>query len=347
MKVAILLSGGVDSSYAAYLLQQEGHEVVGIYLKLHNDETKHAQNLANIEKVATHLGIVTHTFDARELFKKSVYDYFVDSYAKGFTPNPCAFCNPLMKFGYALERARELGCEKVATGHYARVNKGRIQEARDSSKDQSYFLFGIEESTIPHLLFPLGDRLKSEIKPEALAILPWLGTLESYKDSQEICFVDKDYIEVLERHFPTLQEGVVYDAQGKAVGAHKGYMRYTIGKRKGFTVRGAHEPHYVMEIDPARNAIVVGSKEDLARNRIIVEPFALPQDFKNRTFEGSAKVRYRSAKVPARAWLDETGRLIVELGEKVYGVAKGQALVLYEGDLVLGGGWIVDSSLES
>lgn len=345
MKVALLMSGGIDSSYSAYLLQEAGHEVVGIYLKLHDNDLKHAQNIQNIEKVSQKLGIETHIFDAKELFKKRVYDYFVDSYQKGLTPNPCAFCNPFMKFGFALERALELGCEKIATGHYARVKKGRIQEAKDQSKDQSYFLFGLKESVISRLIFPLGDRLKSEIKPEALEILPWLGTLESYKESQEICFVESDYIDILRRHFPVEQKGIVQDSSGRVVGEHKGYMQYTIGKRKGFTVKGAHDPHYVLSIDPKENRLIVGSKEELAKNVVYADPFALPEGFEH--FEGEVKIRYRSLKVKAEVRLDESGRLVAHLKEKVYGVANGQALVLYAEDLVIGGGWILDSSLKS
>ncbi|MGP1450505.1 MAG: tRNA 2-thiouridine(34) synthase MnmA [Wolinella sp.] len=364
MKVALLMSGGVDSSYSAYLLQESGYEVVGIYLKLHNDDQKHAQNIANIDKVAQKLGIDVHIYDAKEMFKKHVYDYFIDSYKKGLTPNPCAFCNPTMKFGFALERALELGCERVATGHYARVKDGCIREAFDTSKDQSYFLFGLKESTISRLIFPLGDRLKSELKPEALAILPWLGTLESYKDSQEICFVETDYVDILRRHFSVEQRGNVKDKNGAVVGEHKGYMQYTIGKRKGFSVRGAHNPHYVLAINPAENSITVGSKDDLAKNIIYAEPFSLPGDFCE--MQAMVKIRYRSTKASAHVvLLGESNQsdsflgtipehlksykslLVVELDELVYGVANGQALVIYNGDLVIGGGWILDSALKS
>lgn len=341
MKVALLLSGGVDSSYSAYLLQQAGHEVLGIYLKLHDDEHKHEQNIQNIQKVSRNLGISTHIFDARTSFKRRVYDYFVQSYKNGLTPNPCALCNPSVKFHFGLEQALNLGCEMLATGHYARIRDGKVQEAVDCSKDQSYFLFGLQESTIKYLIFPLGERKKSELKSEAFALLPWLGTLESYKDSQEICFVDKDYTDILRRHFDVDEAGIVKNSNGDEIGEHKGYMQYTIGKRKGFSVRGAHEAHYVLSINPRENSLIAGTKEELKRNVIKAEAFVLPQKFEEGEY--SVKVRYRGAKIPAQVYVDERGYLIAMLAEPVYGVANGQALVVYDDDLVMGGGWIVDS----
>ena len=337
MKIALLMSGGIDSSYSAYLLKQEGHEVVGIYLKLHEDENKHKINIANIEKVSHHLGIETHIIDAKALFKEHVYDYFVRSYEQGLTPNPCAFCNPRMKFGFAFEKAMELGCEKIATGHYARVKDGHIQEAYDMSKDQSYFLFGLKREVIEKILFPLGGMKKEDIKPIALEKLPWLGTLETYKESQEICFVTDTYIEILKKHLDVDQKGVVKDANGKVIGEHKGYMHYTIGKRKGLTINGAHEPHFVVDIDAKTNTLIAGTKDALIQTRVVAENFSLNEDFVEGTY--GVKVRYRSPKT--KAYVKKEGdTIIAELEEGVYGLASGQALVIYDGDLVIGGGWI-------
>ncbi|MEZ7933595.1 MAG: tRNA 2-thiouridine(34) synthase MnmA [Sulfurospirillum sp.] len=337
MKIALLMSGGIDSSYSAYLLKQEGHEVVGIYLKLHEDENKHKINIANIEKVSHHLGIETHIIDAKALFKEHVYDYFVRSYEQGLTPNPCAFCNPRMKFGFAFEKAMELGCEKIATGHYARVKDGHIQEAYDMSKDQSYFLFGLKKEVIEKILFPLGGMKKEDIKPIALEKLPWLGTLETYKESQEICFVTDTYIEVLKKHLNVDQKGVVKDTSGKVIGEHKGYMHYTIGKRKGLTINGAHDPHFVVGIDAKTNTVVAGTKEELLQKRVVASNFSLPDDFKEGIY--GVKVRYRSPQAKAHVKIEE-GKIIAELETGVYGLASGQALVVYQDDLVLGGGWI-------
>ena len=337
MKIALLMSGGIDSSYSAYLLKQEGHEVIGIYLKLHDDEKKHAINIANIEKVSQHLGIETHIIDAKALFKEHVYDYFVRSYEQGLTPNPCAFCNPRMKFGFAFEKAMEMGCEKIATGHYARVKEGHIQEAFDMSKDQSYFLFGLKKEVIEKILFPLGGMKKEDIKPVALEKLPWLGTLESYKESQEICFVTDTYIEILKQHLNVDQKGVVKDTSGNVIGEHKGYMHYTIGKRKGLTINGAHDPHFVVGIDAKTNTVVAGTKEELLQKRVVAQNFSLPTDFKEGTY--GVKVRYRSPQSKAHVKI-EGHKIIAELESGVYGLASGQALVVYQDDLVLGGGWI-------
>ncbi len=337
MKIALLMSGGIDSSYSAYLLKNEGHEVVGIYLKLHDDESKHTINIANIEKVSRHLDIETHVIDAKALFKEHVYDYFVRSYEQGRTPNPCAFCNPRMKFGFAFEKAMELGCEKIATGHYARVKDGRIQEAYDMSKDQSYFLFGLKREVIEKIVFPLGGMKKEDIKPIALEKLPWLGTLESYKESQEICFVTDTYIDILKKHLNVDQKGLVKDTEGKVIGEHKGYMHYTIGKRKGLTINGAHDPHFVVGIDAKTNTVIAGKKEKLLQKRVVAQNFSLPADFKEGTY--GVKVRYRSPQAKAHVTL-ENGNIIAELEEGVYGLASGQALVVYQDDLVLGGGWI-------
>ncbi|PAF49107.1 tRNA 2-thiouridine(34) synthase MnmA [Helicobacter sp. 12S02232-10] len=342
MKVALLMSGGVDSSYSAYLLKTQGYEVLGIYLKLHDKEAKHQMFLRNCEKVSKNLGFEFKVIEAQEEFKKSVYDEFVQSYKRGETPNPCALCNPLMKFGLAMDYALKMGCEKIATGHYARIEEiggiKRIREAKDKTKDQSYFLYAISQEAINRLIFPLGDMLKEEVKPKAFEVMPWLGSLETYKESQEICFVETDYIDILKKHTQVEEEGIVRNAAGKEVGKHKGYMQYTIGKRKGFSVKGAHEPHFVLGINPEKNEIIVGKKEDLATNRVEAINKSLLQNFNGGEFK--VKIRYRSTPSEAKIIIDGD-RIIAELKEPVYGVAKGQALVVYQDDKVLGGGVII------
>lgn len=345
------MSGGVDSSYCAYLLQKQGYKVRGVYLKLHDKEEKHRYYEAKVKQCAKHLGIAYEVIDERELFKKSVYDYFVESYAKGQTPNPCALCNPLVKFGIAFRLADELTYDYVATGHYAQVKEGRIAQGADEAKDQSYFLFGLKKEWIPRILFPLGDKKKAEIKPIALKELEWLGTLESYKDSQEICFVEKSYLEVLQRHYNTESPGVVLDSQGREIGTHKGYMQYTIGKRKGFTIAGALSPHYVLRINPQNNTIVVGQRDELATNVVQARNFSVSKEefLEREELDCEVKIRYKSHKTKARVRLEERldvqGKiqeiLIANLQEPAFGVASGQALVLYEGDKVLGGGFIL------
>ena len=344
-KVLLLMSGGIDSSYCAYLLQKQGYSVYGIYLKLHNKEEKHDYYTKNIEKCTQSLNIPYQIVDERGLFKKSVYDYFVDSYKKGLTPNPCAMCNPNVKFNIAFKLAEDLGCDFVATGHYAQIKNGRIAQAVDTHKDQSYFLFGLKPEWISKIIFPLGDKKKEEIKPIALKELPWLGTLETYKDSQEICFVETSYIDILKKHHKTEQKGDVLDSKGNKIGTHKGYMQYTIGKRKGFTIKGALTPHYVLKINPQDNTIIAGSKEELATNKVQALNLSLPTEWfqDNKVFDCEVKIRYKSHKIPAQIILTNNGNqdiITANLKESAYGIANGQALVLYDGNEVLGGGFI-------
>lgn len=336
-RVAILLSGGIDSSYAAYLLQSEGYEVEGIYLKLHNDEAKHDVCIQNVKKVGEFLGIKTHVIDAMDSFKRIVYDSFIRSYEAGLTPNPCALCNPHMKFGLALEKALEMGCEYIATGHYAQVKDAKIAEAVDQKKDQSYFLFGISQEAIDRVIFPLGGLIKEELKPIALEKLPWLGSLQTYKESQDVCFIEKDYMDILRLHVKVDKPGIVTNSDGEAIGTHQGYMHYTVGKRRGFRIDGAHEPHYVLKTDPKTNKVIVGKKDELQTYEVRATNLSLPKDFKNGEY--GIKVRYRSPKVKAHVVL-ENDLIKAKLNEPVYGVAAGQALVIYEDDRVLGGGWL-------
>lgn len=336
------MSGGVDSSYCAYLFKSQGYEVIGIYLKLHDKEAKHEVFIGNCQKVSKELDIEFHVLQAQSEFKAIVYDEFVNAYKRGETPNPCTLCNPLIKFGIALQEAKKLGCEYIATGHYAKITQyngiNRIAKARDTSKDQSYFLYALPQEALDCIIFPLGDSLKVEIKPTALQILPFLGTLETYKDSQEICFVETDYIDVLKKHEQVEQTGIVRNAQGEVVGEHNGYMQYTIGKRKGFKVFGAHTPHYVMGINPEKNELIVGSKEELQTNIVYATNKSLTIPLTKELYE--VKIRYRSAPIKAHISI-ENNIITAKLQESAYGVAKGQALVVYDGDVVLGGGVII------
>ncbi len=264
MKVLIALSGGVDSSMSAKILLDAGFSVIGCYMMLHDKPNYHEKNIANVQKVGDFLGIKTQILNLKEQFKHDVYDLFVSSYAKGITPNPCAHCNRLIKFGALWEFAKKNGCQKIATGHYARIENGLLKAAVDKSKDQSYFLSNIEPAVLSHIIFPLGDKLKKDIKANA-AKFPQIAELATQKESSEICFVENSYTEILARHFNTQMRGVVRDSAGRAIGEHDGYMNYTIGKRKGFRVHGAHEPHFVTAINPENNEISVGLKKSLKK----------------------------------------------------------------------------------
>ncbi|QOG11815.1 tRNA 2-thiouridine(34) synthase MnmA [Arcobacter sp. FWKO B] len=338
MKVGVLLSGGVDSSYSAYLMKEAGHEVVGFYLKLHDDEEKHKENIKNVKKVAKNLNIKVEIIEAKELFKKEVYDYFVDSYKLGFTPNPCAMCNPKIKFGYAVEKILEYGCEQIASGHYARIENGYIQEALDGSKDQSYFLYGLQKDVIDKLIFPLGDKYKSDIKSQAFESMPCFGELQEYKESQEVCFVKNTYIEILENHFNVNKDGFIKDSDGQIIGKHKGYMHYTVGQRKGLDIPLAKVPHYVLNTEPKTNTVVVGKEDELQVSHISAVNFSLDEEFESGEY--FVKARYRSKKIKAVVQ-KYSNNIQVSLLEPLFGVAIGQSLVVYKNDLVVGGGIIV------
>ncbi|WP_456432017.1 tRNA 2-thiouridine(34) synthase MnmA [Nitratifractor sp.] len=336
-KVLVGLSGGVDSTVTALLLQKAGYAVTGVYMKLHENEAYHRENFAKASRVADYLGIDVHFLDLSDTFREAVYDYFVEGYAAGITPNPCVVCNRRIKFGALVDFAHSLGIETVATGHYARREGEAIYMARDKSKDQSYFLAEVRREVIPRLLFPLGERYKSDVKRLAASIEP-LRQIAEQKESSEICFVENDYTEILARHMPIDREGEVLNEAGEVVGSHRGYMHYTIGKRRGFTVRGAHEPHYVLSLDARNNRIVVGTRDRLAKRRFRIGRINLFTEA--REFYALVKVRYRSEAVPGRIVIEgEEG--IVELERDVFGLAQGQFAVFYEGERLLGGGEIL------
>lgn len=335
-KVLVAMSGGVDSTVAAYLLKQEGFEVEGVYMEVHSREDMHQKNLKNIQKVSKYLDIKVHILDKREFFSQKVYNPFIKSYIEGKTPNPCAVCNRYLKFGELVNFADEVGAKYFATGHFAKCDGKFLYEAKDKTKDQSYFLFNIKKDVLPKIIFPLGDMYKEDVKKIAASIEP-LEEIARQKESNEICFVEKTYIDILKQHTDVDMPGDVIDKNGNVIGEHKGYMHYTIGKRKGFNVYGAHEPHYVVKIIPEKNQIVVGKKSDLEIKKVKLKNINMFVNQKE--FEAEIKLRYRMKKVPCFVKVKEN-EAEIELYEGVFGVAKGQAGVFYEGERVLGGGWI-------
>ena len=338
-KVLVGMSGGVDSTITTLLLKEEGYEVEGLYMRLHSKPGYHEIHQARAQKAADFVGIKLHVLDLEEKFNANVYKPFVDTYAKGETPNPCALCNRTMKFGEMIKFADEVGADYLATGHYIKTDGEFFYQAKDDTKDQSYFLFYVNKEILPRLKFPLGERKKSDIKKLAASI-EGLESFASQAESSEICFVETTYTDVLKKHVQVDQPGEVLDIEGNVVGEHKGYMHYTIGKRKGFTVNGAHEPHYVVSINPEKNQIVVGKKEVLECNHVVLNNLNFFHDKKE--FSTTVKLRYRTKAVPCDVKVEDD-KAYVTLQEGVFGVAVGQAAVFYDDDKLLGGGWIIEA----
>ena len=337
-KVIVGLSGGIDSSMTAYLLQKDGYKVEGIYMKLHSlIPNYHEKNLKCIEKVTKFLGIKYTILDIEKEFKEEVYDYFVQSYIDGYTPNPCVKCNRQIKFGRLFDEAMRLGADFLSTGHYAKTDGKFIYKADDLSKDQSYFLAQIDKKVIPKLIFPMSQYTKEYIRSEASKIDAFKDIVIK-KDSFEICFVEGVYTEILKKHIDIDKKGDTLDKDGNIIGHHKGYMHYTVGKRKGFYVHGAHDPHFVLKQDKKKNTITVGKKEDLAINSVIINNLNMFID--DTTITCDVKLRFRSQTVKCELEIkNDIG--YIKLFNPIYGVACGQAAVFYDNDKLLGSGWII------
>ena len=337
-KVMVGMSGGIDSSVTAYMLQKEGYEIEGCYLKLHNrDDGYHESNIGYIEKVAKFLGIKYHVLDIADQFTQEVYDYFVDSYLEGTTPNPCVKCNRQIKFGAMLDFAKKQGASYLATGHYAKTDGNFIYQAEDMSKDQSYFLSQVEKEALPFMMFPMSNYKKEDIVKLGASLDESYKKITEKNESQEICFVDTVYTDVVKRHANIDQPGKVLDEKGNVVGEHKGYAHYTIGKRRGFTVHGAHDPHFVTKLNAKDNTITVGKKAALEVNEVVTTNLNMFIDDKE--FDSTVKLRYRSNSTACHVKIEDD-KAIITLKEPAFGVAAGQLAVFYDDNKVIGSGWI-------
>lgn len=354
--VVAALSGGVDSATAAALLVEAGHRVIGMTLRLYDARGTAAssggrccgpRDVEDARRVCSHLGIPFYVVDLAEEFRARVMDDFIDAYLDGRTPNPCARCNQYIKFSPLLKRARALGADLLVTGHYARLEPGpdgamALRRGVDAGKDQSYFLFAMPKEELDSVRFPLGAMSKDQVRQRAID----LGLPNAQKaESQEICFVpDGDYAGFVERgalrrgaSLP--QAGAVIDEQGNKLGEHQGTHRFTIGQRRGLGFAGpGGAPLYVTRIEPERGQVVVGSAEAAQRDRLDVEQVQWLSATDGSTVQCAVQVRHRHSPVDARVTVDGS-RARVELLEPVV-AAPGQAAVFYQGDRVLGGGWI-------
>ncbi len=341
MKIAIAMSGGVDSSVAAALLKEAGHEVGGVTMQI-TDSSRAGKDAAEI---AGRLGIPHRVIDLRDIFAEKIIAYFCGEYGRGRTPNPCIPCNKYIKFGALWEEAATTGAEMLATGHYARIeqdSRGRylLKKGRDTNKDQSYFLCQLTQGQLGRTMFPVGNLTKDEVRKIAAELgLP----TASRPESQEICFIpDNDHARFLEKYAPQADRpGAILDGAGRTLGRHRGIGSYTIGQRRGLGIAAA-APLYVTDIEPDRNAIIVGTKEQTYGTELIAGGLNwISIDTPEHPIQVKAKIRHRHAEAEATVEPQEDDAVYVKFAEPQAAITPGQAIVFYDGDKVLGGGTII------
>jgi tRNA-specific 2-thiouridylase len=350
-RVVVAMSGGVDSSVAAALLKEQGHEVIGLMMRLWSEPGKEAFNrcctpdaMAHARHIADMLDIPFYVIDAKDVFYSNIVQFFIDGYSDGVTPNPCVECNRHIRWEFLLNKALSLGATHMATGHYARVQESdgqhQLLKSIDPQKDQSYVLHVLGQEQLRHAMFPVGDYTKPQIRD--LARKYNLPTAER-PDSQDLCFIsDKDYHRFLSEHATGLaQPGPIVTRTGEVLGQHQGLPFYTIGQRKGIGVAAAH-PLYVLGTDPSRNALIVGPVEELGQTKMRVgrvnwTSIPIPTE----PFECGIKIRYKATERRGTVTPLAPDRVGVTFDEPARDVTPGQAAVFYDGDVVLGGGIIL------
>ena len=351
-KVLIGMSGGVDSSVAAYLIKKQGFEVIGATMKLWEDNNPTCTSILATErakKVAEDLDIPHYVFDFKETFNKNIIQYFIAEYLKGKTPNPCVICNREIKFAQLLKKAEEMGIDYVATGHYARIVKaswktnGRylLKKGKDKNKDQSYFLYRLTQKQLSKTIFPLGNFTKKKVRKIAKKI----GlTVAEERDSQEVCFIpNNDYKQFIENNISTApREGNIVDEKGNILGKHFGIHKYTIGQRKGVNTI-SNDPLYVIGIEKEKNEIIVGPEESLYTNELTAKDlnWIIP-DLVRENIPLKAKIRYMAKEMACEITDIEkdSNKITISFKEKQRAISPGQSVVLYKKDLVVGGGII-------
>lgn len=386
-RIVLAMSGGVDSSVAAHLLLEQGHDVVGVFMRHgvgqdqeescrvplanaspaagpflpilprgqerldHKQGCCTARDAADARRVADRLGIPFYALNLDEDFARIV-DYFVEDYLSGRTPNPCVMCNNWIKFGKLFEYAAAVGADFVATGHYARLERGpggdvSLWRGLDTQKDQSYVLFGVRREDLPRMMLPLGAYCKQQIRAMAQQ---WKVLVADKRDSQEICFVTSgEHAEFVKARRPVscTTAGEFVTTDGRLVGEHDGIERFTVGQRKGLGI-ALGEPYFVVRIEPESNRVVLGKRHELACHQLTAQHLNWLDDVPLDPFRCSVQIRYNSGSKPATVCWDEIGGLLqVRFDDPCFGVAPGQAAVCYDGPRVLGGGWIATTDVST
>ena len=343
MRVAVAMSGGVDSSLAAALLKQAGDDVFGVHMKLWSDPDL-AQSISDLEHTCQILDIPFYQLDLEREFQRLVIDYFCREYSQGRTPNPCIVCNQEIKFGLLLDIALGMGAEYLATGHYALIKQSasgyHLLKAADRSQDQSYFIYALGQSQLEHLLFPLGELSKERVRGLAAELgLP----VSNRRDSQDVCFIpDNDYRSFITGRIP-LQGGEIVDITGKVLGRHGGLARYTVGQRHKLGLTSAQHL-YVLKLDAESNRLVVGARDQLLHKALTATKLSwVSGEAAKEPVTITAKVRYKAPEVAAELH-PGNGRAEVRFSKPQLAITPGQSVVFYQGDVVLGGG-IIDAVL--
>lgn len=331
-KVLIGMSGGVDSSVAAFLLKKEGYEVIGATMLLTDNMDKYIMDAKNI---CDKLNIKHYVFDFKKEFKEIVISNFINTYKEGKTPNPCVLCNKYFKFGLFYSKAKELGCDYIATGHYARICKENLCKAKNKAKDQTYFLYDINKDVLKHIIFPLSDfdnkeQIYSIAKENNLIV-------DKIKESQEICFIPNDDYKTFIKDFIKNQEGnFILEKNNKVLGIHKGIYNYTIGQRKGLGI-SYKEPLYVTKIDNISNTVYLGTEDELYSNKLYVKEVNLLNEIKNPV---DVCIRYHGKLAKANVYEIDENLYEINLLSPLKSITEGQSVVFYDNDICIGGGII-------
>ncbi len=345
MKIAVAMSGGIDSSVAAALLKQEGHDVTGLTMQL-TDNGNNQNAIESARRAADRLDIHHQVVDLRDIFERVIIADFCREYSLGNTPNPCVLCNRYIKFGVLREKIKEVGADYLATGHYVRNERDKasgrylLKKGKDKQKDQSYFLYRLKQEQLANVIFPVGNLNKATVKRIAAELKL---TASKRPESQEICFIPgADYISFLKDRLATLPPvGPVLDTEGNVLGQHEGIAFYTVGQRKGLRIT-SEKPLYVTDIEPARNAVIVGSQAQTYSDVLVADSLNwIGGTMPEKPTKVKASIRYQHPEAEAEVSPRNEDSVYVKFAEPQMAVTPGQSVVFYNGDTVIGGGTII------